>query len=495
MAKLFFVLLVFVFAAYGQEEQKRVAILRTVDDGSPEIEPTELIHLTVKLREIAGNVLQKHYGIMTEQSIIDKLGGKDIAVKACKEAEGCLAQLGRKINADYIGQARLGRIGGSLTISVELYNSGSGLAIHTISGESKDVFGLLKILNKKAPEMFKKMPGISSGRIIEPGIGGLTKGKGYELDEEKRYVVNLNTEPQGAVLSFDGMPAASCPKTPCNVELREGSVRIIASLDQYEIADTSVSINQNYQGIAIRLKPNFGILDIKPAYLENIGRDRQWSLSLNNKPYSLGEIRLSPNKYVVRLGHECYENIGFDVGINKGSRDVFDMAGNITLKKGGLVLSTERNREPISEPVFVNGKQIGETPFSGAIPLCAKVEVGKNRDMVNVKLKHNEKVNYKIDLYSSTPRTAGSYTPASDAGNSLLVAIALDIIGAVVIYAGYLEHEKMWAAYDEYKERGLWQSSYDRTWKNMESHLSKRNILYTVGGVFLASGIGVHIWF
>jgi hypothetical protein len=31
-------------------------------------------------------------------------------VKVCKETEGCLAQLGRKINADYIGQARLGRL-------------------------------------------------------------------------------------------------------------------------------------------------------------------------------------------------------------------------------------------------------------------------------------------------------------------------------------------------------------------------------------------------
>jgi len=98
---MFFIFLLFaVAAAWGQEqqEQKRLAILQTVDDGEPPIEITDLRYLTATLREIAGNVLQNRYGIMSEQSIIDKLG-KDNAVRACKEAEGCLAQLGRKISA------------------------------------------------------------------------------------------------------------------------------------------------------------------------------------------------------------------------------------------------------------------------------------------------------------------------------------------------------------------------------------------------------------
>jgi len=139
----------------------RLAILRTLDDGEPEIEPTELLYLTGRLREIAGNVLQNKYGIMTEQSIIDMLGGRDNAVKTCKETEGCLAQLGRKISADYIGQARLGRFGGNFTIIVELYNSASGLqASPAITGQAKDVSGLIEVLDKKAPGMFGKMPGI-----------------------------------------------------------------------------------------------------------------------------------------------------------------------------------------------------------------------------------------------------------------------------------------------------------------------------------------------
>jgi len=43
----------------------------------------------------------------------------------------------------------------------------------------------------------------------------------------------------------------------------------------------------------------------------------------------------------------------------------------------------------VSEPVFVNGKHVGETPFSGSVPVCARIEVGAGRETVNVRIKHN----------------------------------------------------------------------------------------------------------
>jgi len=422
--KTFFLLLLLALAAHGQE--KRLAILPTEDDGEPQVEPTDLTYLTMKLREIAGNVLQGKYGMMTEQSIIDKLG-KDNAKKACKEAEGCLAQLGRKISADYIGQARLGRFGGNyFTISFVLYNVGSGMEVSTISGNARDVFGLLTVLDEKAPGAFAKMPGISSGAkpgaganspTIAGGIGGVqTFGGDYEL-KEKLYLVRLSTEPPGAVLSFNGEPDAR--KTPYSTELSEGKVRIIAVLDQHEKADTTVSIKQNNQSINIKLKPNFGVLEIKPAYSENIGGSKGWSLLINNEWQSSYENNLSPGNYDVKLSHECYEDINFRAGINKGKREVFDMAAYVKLKKGGLILKAERNGEPVSEPVYVNGKQSGETPFSGTVPLCATIELGKNREKVDVALRHNEKVTHTVRNYEYKSSVSASPAQSSVVGNVL----------------------------------------------------------------------------
>jgi len=423
MNKQFLILLLLAIAAYGQ--QQRVAIINTVDDRDS-IGTSDLTYLTDRLRETAVNILQPRYGVMTTESIVAFLGSQEQAAKECKAAS-CLAELGRKVNADYVAQARVGRFGKDLAIKTELYNSKSGNLIGSFTGNSKDIYGLLALIDEKAPALFKKMPGLSGGSAgpsIAGGISGLETGGGnYMLDGEKNYLVSLNTEPPGAILSFDGVPATSCPKTPCKVELREGNVRIVAAMDQFDRADTTVSIKYNNQNVTIRMKSNFGILDVRPVYSDGIGSNRQWNLSINGKPYSLGEVRLSPNKYSVKLSHDCYEDIGFSVGINKDKREVFDMTSVLRLKNGGLSLSAERNGEPVSEPVFVNGRRAGETPFSGTVPICAKIEIGENREAVYADLRYNEKVKHThiYSAYASSqpypqpyPQTY-SYTPTQPA--------------------------------------------------------------------------------
>jgi len=493
-------LLLFAIASYGQQ-QRRVAILNTEDDGDPPIELTALIHLTARLQEIALNILPKdNYFIMNEQSIIDMLGSRENARKTCKEAQ-CLAEIGRKVSADYVGQARLGRLGSNLSINMKLYSSANGALVGSFTGDAKDVFGLIAIINEKASAMFKKMPGVSVGRVIESGIGGIQTASGYYELSEKRYVTNLSTDPPGAVLSFDGVPAASCPKTPCKAELHNGSVRIMANLEQYEIADTVVYIAQNYQNISITLKPNFGILEIKPAYLYGLGEDEPWSLYINDKSASSWENRLLPNKYKVELEHGCYEDLSFEAGINKGKREVFDMAEHIKLKKGGLILSAERDGEPVSEPVFVNSEYAGETPFSDAIPLCAKMEIGKNRRTLDVELKHNENVMY---TYKDMPKesmpsdksyweTIGSVQVGKP--TSFWVAIGLDVLGASLIGFAIYENSEMNKSYERYNRNYGSSEYYEDAWKDADSSRKTRNALYIIGGAFLASGIGVHIWF
>jgi hypothetical protein len=244
-------LLFFVLATYAQE-QKRVAILNTEDNGEQSLEFTDLIYLTDRLREIAGNTLPgDKYFVMTTQSIIDKMGSKENARKVCKEAQ-CMAEIGRKISADYIGQARLGRFGGNLTISMELYHSARGNLIGSFTGNAKEVFGLLTVIDEKAPSVFRKMPDVPSGVQV--------KETDYKSASEKRYLANISSDPEGASLSFNGVIDARCTKTPCSVELREGNVRFIAELEKYEIADTTVSINQNNQNIHIRMKSNEKII-------------------------------------------------------------------------------------------------------------------------------------------------------------------------------------------------------------------------------------------
>jgi len=410
---LVFILLVFVFAAYGQ--QITVAVLPS--EGAV-LSSDELEVLTFEIRNAALKVLPlKDFFLHPEEAVIKRLGGAENFVKECMESS-CIVELGKKANVDYVAKAYVNKLGNNLKLRVELFDVNlENLVGQCCEDYAENAKGLIdNIAKKQVPAVFSKIPGAlrASSRIdINPGISGLQKPvDDYDIDHEKHYVVNLSTEPPGAVLSFDGVPSASCAKTPCKAELREGYVRIIAALEQYETADTTISIKHNNQNIAITLKPKFGILEIRPAYLEGISNGKQWNLSINDNPYSLGEIWLFPNKYAVKLRHECYENIDFDVGINKGRREVFDMAGNIILKKGGLVLSAERDGEPASESVFVNGKPAGETPFSGSVPLCAKVEIldGKEMVEVDVNLKYKKEVRHTHRLYVNETKSSTDAT-------------------------------------------------------------------------------------
>jgi hypothetical protein len=155
-------LLFLALAAYGQE---RIAIIQTLDDRDS-IGISELVYLTDRLRETAVNVLPKsRYGVMTTESIIAFLGTQERAAKECSEAS-CLAELGRKVNAGYVAQARVGRFGESLTIKAELYSSKSGDLVGSFIGDAKDIFGLLAIIDEKSPALFKKMPGAEDGASI-----------------------------------------------------------------------------------------------------------------------------------------------------------------------------------------------------------------------------------------------------------------------------------------------------------------------------------------
>jgi len=143
-------------AAYGQ--QQRVAIINTLDDGEPPIKILELIYLTDKLRETAVDILPKsQYGVMTTESIVAFLGSQERLVKVCNESS-CLAELGRMVSADYVAQARIGRFGKDLTIRTELYDVKSGNLIGSFAGYSKDIYGLLALIEEKAPNLFKQMP-------------------------------------------------------------------------------------------------------------------------------------------------------------------------------------------------------------------------------------------------------------------------------------------------------------------------------------------------
>ena len=398
-------LLLAFFLNIGFTQQITVAVLPSESTGSS-LGNDEEEALTDKMREVALNVLPPAAFVLLKQDVVvRRLGGAENYIKECREST-CIVDLGKKAQVNYVAKAGVGKLGNKMRLKVELYNVSNEGLVGIYNGEADNIYGLIELIDKNVPEVFRKIPGVSRGRGSSPsfagGISGLKNSADYTINFEKQYLVNLATIPEGAVLSFDGEPMASCVQTPCKAELPEGKVRIVAALEQYERTDTTVSINQNGQNVLINLKPNFGIFEIEQAYLNGIGVYEAWDLTINKQGYSFGTIKLSPGEYAVKLRHSCYEdNVDFKLGINKGSNEAFNMSNHIKLKTGGIYLSTERNGEPVSEPVFVDRQRVGETPFSGSVPLCSYITVGYGMEPVDIRLSHREIVKYTHKMHES----------------------------------------------------------------------------------------------
>ena len=153
MKRLFFTLLVLIlsinsFAAY-------VAVLETVADANAKdsVSFSDRHFLTNVLREQAIKELPAYqsYTIMTRENIQQMLPPN----KTIEDCEGsCLVETGKNIAADYVCQARVGRFGGMLTLSAELYETAGNKLIASFNGRGSNVNELLAVIEVKAPEFF-----------------------------------------------------------------------------------------------------------------------------------------------------------------------------------------------------------------------------------------------------------------------------------------------------------------------------------------------------
>jgi hypothetical protein len=433
--------------AFAQPKH-RIAVLPSIGEPGT-LDDRGLNLLTDKVREIASKTLPpSSFMLLRQEAVISAIGGEEEFFRECKEGT-CVGELAKKANADYGARCDVLKLGEDLVLKFELYSVKDEAILETFTDyKVKDFHGMLAVLEEKLPNAFGKMLRMSGkgGPVILGGIGDVeTVAGGILASGERRYIVNLNTEPQGANLSFNGLPVASCGKTPCDVELPEGSIRIIAALEQYETADTTISVKQNNQGVNIQLKANFGVLEVKSAYSGNTGSDKNWDLTINGKA-AAWKSRLSPGNYEVKLSHECYEDISFKVGINKGGHEAFDMAKYLNLKQGVLDLSAEMDEKPVSESVFVDGKEVGETPFIGPVPICSEIMVGKEK--VDVQLKNRETVRHTHKIDAPPP----SKTQVFEKSVEKSVERSTIVFAFGFMLNGYLGDEKLFSDENDKKD-------------------------------------------
>lgn len=397
MRKILYVLLFFV-TTLPCFADTYVAVVETVAENDA-IGRSERMFLTDKLRERAKKILPTYMGyvIMTRENIQQMLPpGKKI-----EDCEGeCLVETGKNINAHYIAQARVGRFGKSLTLTVELYETMGNNLVGSFTAREADAEGLLEQVEKLADGMFANITvnnrsGQSQGG---DGIIGLNMGDddGYKVEGTKSIIVNISSEPNGAVFSVDGRPVTSCSKTPCDILLKPGSHRFSFGMDMFFDQDTVLDVMDETRRLLVNMEPNFGYFTLDPVLKKGLGNEDGLFMTVDGEKWERGEYHLRPGSYRVEIRHECYNDVNFDVNVKNGS--VIRFNRQLIPVLGGLELNAVEDGTPRILPVYVNDSLVGETPFLETVPVCSKIAVGSVREVVDVSLKRNETVSYLYDF-------------------------------------------------------------------------------------------------
>ena len=132
-----------------------VAVLETISIDSA-ITPSECHFLTDELRAQAGAALPPamNYTIMTRENINVMLPPG----KALEDCEGtCLAETGRNIAADYIAQARVGKFEDKLTLTVELYETGSAKLLGSYTALQSTAVDLWNDIKHNSKSLFARV--------------------------------------------------------------------------------------------------------------------------------------------------------------------------------------------------------------------------------------------------------------------------------------------------------------------------------------------------
>ena len=369
-----------------------VAVLETVADPSvnERVKRSERQFLTNVLRgEAIRQLPAKYYTIMTRENIEAMLPpGKTI-----EDCEGsCLVETGRNIAADYVCQAHVSSFGDALSLSVELYETAKNNLVATINERGASVDELEKMIKLKAPAFFRKIMGNSTGFSDVGGISDVSSDDSFSFSGSNQYVVEIITEPAGAVPTIDGKASTKCLSTPCKVQIEEGVHHIVASMDRYIDADVDVEINANNQKVELTLEPKFGYLILNPVLTDGAADRGVLKTFVDGDRMYEGKVELAPGEHSVRLEHPCYNPVEFKVKIARNRTVVFNK--EMSRGKGGLKLDAEYNGEPQAVAVFIDGEEAGSTPYAGEIPLCAEVMLRGDgwREKVDVQAEWHEVV-------------------------------------------------------------------------------------------------------
>jgi len=141
-----------------------VAILEITiaDDEEIELTVSETRFLSDEFRRQAVKTLPSSYSVLTRDQIISFVSGtKDDFVYSG------YVEIGKALKSDYVTYGSINKLGDLLTLTLGLYETGTGTLLGEVAKEAQNLKGLLEAIREKTPELFAKITQ-GSGTDVPP---------------------------------------------------------------------------------------------------------------------------------------------------------------------------------------------------------------------------------------------------------------------------------------------------------------------------------------
>lgn len=275
------------------------------------------------------------------------------------------------------------------------------------------------------------------------------------------------------------------------VALSPGFYKARLTHELYEDIDFDVELKKGESvvfDIADKMVHRYG-------YLQIMSSDDDWDVNIGGKSYILNDfmpqaldkrVRLLPGAYKVKFSHRtsrCYEDIELDAEIKRGEMAFFDISGKIKPKTASLALYVKYKGRNQKAPVFVDGKEVGNTPFKELVSVCSEsAELGEKKE--------------RISLSNFLVGNGVEHTRNLPTWKSTLLSLTIGTVGSVLLYNAYSQNSKTSDYMDEYdKLNSGYPLEYDKIRKKANDAHGKMQVFLISGGASIAAAMGVYLWF
>jgi len=375
-----------------------VPLLAVLEFDAPDQSATidELMLVTNEFRGAVIATVGTRYKVITRENMEVLLPADQLKAAQCAENK-CVAEIGRMLQSSHVMSGSMRKLEGEWVLTLEAYETNGGAALGTEQLYAGKVRELLGIIKKDAPSLVRRWLRLDAARA-DPQGGRVGQEQGFDIGAAEEVVVSVNSTPPGAVVMVDGRLA--CRATPCTKALPVGAHDFALSLEQYVEASRSVRVSRSERAVAFTLAPNFATyaLTTVPEGLP---------LSVDGKPAGRAplSLRLAPGAHTVLVQDGCWQELGEQVVAVRGEQKSVTITA-VPRWSGVKLTAVDLDGNDLEASATVDGEELGTTPLTAKLPLCARQVRASLRGVVaTAELSLREREVVPVQLRLKMPRT------------------------------------------------------------------------------------------